>query len=82
MIFRGARGKIFLMPSKFQDLVDASRQEKAEAISRLNRFKGFFRRLSGKGITAPVPSAFEFLSDEELRKFTESPVVEEQRRTR
>lgn len=68
------------MPSKFQDLVDASRQEKVEAMGRLERFKGFFRRFGSR--PAAVPSAFEFISDEELRKFTESPVIEEQRDSR
>ncbi len=67
------------MTSKFQDLVDASLQEKGEAAKRLERFKAFFRRLGPKGIPAQMPSAFEFISDEELRKFVESPITEEQR---
>ena len=68
-----------MTPSKLQDLVDESRKEKADAMGRLERFKDFFRRLSGKGVPAPVPSAFDFITDAELRRFTESPVIEEQR---
>ena len=62
-----------MLNSKLQDLLDVSRLEKADALGRLEHFKEFFRRLSGKGIPAPEPSTFEFITDEELRKFTETP---------
>ena len=62
-----------MLRTKLQDLLVASRQEKAEAMRRLEHFKEFFRRLSGKGIPAPEPSTFDFITDEELRKFAGTP---------
>ena len=60
--------------TNLQELLNASFQEKEEAMGRLEHFKEFFRRLAGKGIPVPEPSTFDFITDEDLRKFTETPL--------
>lgn len=64
--------------SKLQDLREVARAEKTEAMGKLERFRDFFQHLSDKGIPAPVPSTFDFLTDADLRKFSEYTVSNEQ----
>lgn len=64
--------------SKLQDLIESTRVEKTEAMSKLERFRDFFQHLSDKGVPAPMPSTFDFLTDADLRKFTECRLSNEQ----
>lgn len=66
-----------MFSTKLQDLKTASLVEMAEATRQIENFKGYFEHLSGKGIPAPAPSTFYFLTDEYLRKFAEGWVAGE-----
>lgn len=70
-IFVWCRQNSAMVSTKLQNLKTVSLREKAEATRRIENFKEYFRHLSVKGIPAPAPSIFYFLTDAYLRKFAE-----------